>query len=171
MNKQNGSALIISLLMLLVMTMLGISSMSTSTLQEKMAANDRNQKLAFQNAEIALIDSEDDVIAMEWQDDINRAIVGADNSPFYDIDETVSYHSSSTWVAGDTCEATSAYNCYTAQLVGEQRPLTLDGGYGQADQANIRHLRLNITARSTDSSNITTAMVQSTIEKIAVIEK
>lgn len=170
MNKQTGSALIISLLMLLVMTMLGITSMSTSTLQEKMAANDRNQKVAFQNAEIALNDSEDDALALEWQNDINRAIISADNSPFYDIDETVSYQSNNTWVAGETCEVVSANNCYVAQLIGEQSPLTLDGGYGQVDQANIRHLRLNITARSTDINN-TTAMLQSTIDKIAVIEK
>jgi len=168
MNKQNGSALIISLLMLLVMTLLGISSMSTSTLEEKMAANDRNQKVVFQSAESTLVDSEDEVINANWQSDINSKIIAANSDPYYKADETVPYYENATW-ADSNCNAATT-NCYVVQLVGEQKPLTLDGGYGQADQSNRMHLKLNVTARSTDANGVSAAMVQSTVDKIDIPE-
>ena len=56
--KQTGSALIISLLILIVMTLIGITGMGTSSLEEKMAGNDRDAALALQAAEAALRDGE-----------------------------------------------------------------------------------------------------------------
>ncbi len=53
-HSMTGSALIVSLIILLVMTLLGITAMSTSTLEEKMAGNMRDSNLAFQAAEAAL---------------------------------------------------------------------------------------------------------------------
>ena len=50
-SKQSGSALIISLMILIVMTLIGITGMGTSGLEEKMAGNDRDAALAFQAAE------------------------------------------------------------------------------------------------------------------------
>jgi len=52
--RQRGAVLIISLLILLVMTVLGVASMGTTTLQERMANNNRQQQVAFQAAEAAL---------------------------------------------------------------------------------------------------------------------
>jgi len=51
---QRGAALVISLLILLVMTVLGVAAMGTTTLQERMANNNRQQQVAFQAAEAAL---------------------------------------------------------------------------------------------------------------------
>lgn len=56
--RQAGSALIIALVFLLVMTLLGVASMQTTTLQERMAANAQDRVLAFQAAEAALRDGE-----------------------------------------------------------------------------------------------------------------
>ncbi|MDE2088438.1 MAG: pilus assembly protein [Gammaproteobacteria bacterium] len=56
--RQHGSVLIIGLLLLLVLTLLGLSSMGTTILQEKMANNMRDQNLAFQAAEAALQNGE-----------------------------------------------------------------------------------------------------------------
>lgn len=53
-HSMTGSALIVSLIILLVMTLLGITAMSTTTLEEKMAGNMRDSNLAFQAAEAAL---------------------------------------------------------------------------------------------------------------------
>lgn len=58
MSTQRGSALIVSLIILLVMTMIGITAMSTTTLEEKMAGNMRDLSLAFQAAETALREGE-----------------------------------------------------------------------------------------------------------------
>lgn len=59
---EHGSVLIIGLLLLLILTLLGLSSMGTTLLQEKMANNMRDQNLAFQAAEAALQDGEQYVI-------------------------------------------------------------------------------------------------------------
>lgn len=52
--EQQGSVLIVSLIMLLVMTLIGISGMRTSQLEERMASNMRDHDLAFQAAEAGL---------------------------------------------------------------------------------------------------------------------
>ncbi|MFQ5469238.1 MAG: PilX N-terminal domain-containing pilus assembly protein [Gammaproteobacteria bacterium] len=52
--RQNGSALVISLLILVVMTILGVTSMSSTSLEENMAANSQNSHVAFQAAESAI---------------------------------------------------------------------------------------------------------------------
>lgn len=51
---QSGVVLIISLIMLLLLTLIGTSSMQTTSLEEKMAGNIRDRNLAFQAAESAL---------------------------------------------------------------------------------------------------------------------
>lgn len=180
MNKQTGSALIISLLMLLVMTLLGVTSMSTSTLEEKMAANDRNQKVAFQNSETTLVASEIAVNDADWQNEIyrNTRNVGAAD-PHYNKVETIAYGSAATWTAGGSCTVTTANNCYIYQLIDEGTGLGDDQGkmvslfdtYGQSNDSNTPYAKLNITARSTDANQITTATVQSTVRKLALIEK
>ncbi len=53
-NAQRGAVLAISLMILLVMTMIGVASMGTTTLQEKMANNNNQRQIAFQAAEAAL---------------------------------------------------------------------------------------------------------------------
>lgn len=52
--QQQGAALIVSLIILMVMAMIGLSSMQTTTVEEKMAGNMRDQSVAFQSAETAL---------------------------------------------------------------------------------------------------------------------
>lgn len=52
--RQRGSALLVSLVFLLLLTMIGISSIQDSTLQERMAGNNRDQGVAFQSAEAGL---------------------------------------------------------------------------------------------------------------------
>ena len=56
--QQRGAVLVIGMLILLVMTILGVTSMSTSTLQEKMAGNNKDRTIALQGAEDALRDAE-----------------------------------------------------------------------------------------------------------------
>lgn len=67
-----GATLVVALIILLVMTIVGVSTMESSTLQERMAANSRQQSLAQNAAETALrtaeswmranVDSSQDVI-------------------------------------------------------------------------------------------------------------
>lgn len=57
---QQGSVLVVSLLILLVMTLLGVTAMTTSRLEEKMAINTRQYNLAFQASESALRTGEEE---------------------------------------------------------------------------------------------------------------
>lgn len=52
--NQAGAVLFVSLIMLLVLTVIAVTAMQTTTLEEKMAGNLRDQTLAFQAAEAAL---------------------------------------------------------------------------------------------------------------------
>jgi type IV pilus assembly protein PilX len=53
-NRQTGAALVIGLILLLVMTLLGVTAMRGTTLQERMAGALSDQNVAFQAAETAL---------------------------------------------------------------------------------------------------------------------
>ena len=51
---QKGAVLVVSLIILLLMTLVGVTAMQVGTVQEKMASNLREQNIAFQAAEAAL---------------------------------------------------------------------------------------------------------------------
>lgn len=55
---QRGSALLVSLVILLVMTLLGVQSMNSTLMEEKMSGNYRDNQLAFEAAEAALREGE-----------------------------------------------------------------------------------------------------------------
>ena len=56
--KQSGVVLAISLIMLLLLTLIGVSGSQVTGLEEKMTGNMRDRNLAFQAAESALRDGE-----------------------------------------------------------------------------------------------------------------
>lgn len=56
--KQQGAVLIVSLIMLLLLTILAISSMGTTIMEEKVTGNFKDKNTAFQSAEAALRDGE-----------------------------------------------------------------------------------------------------------------
>ena len=55
---QDGAALITSLIFLTILTLLGMSSMGTALLENRMAGNSRDRNLAFQAAEMGMRDAE-----------------------------------------------------------------------------------------------------------------
>jgi type IV pilus assembly protein PilX len=52
--RERGAALVVALILMLVMTVLGVSGMSTATLELTMAGNAQNQQDAFQAAETGI---------------------------------------------------------------------------------------------------------------------
>lgn len=61
---QHGAALITSLVILLVLTILGISAMKNSSLQENIVGNLRDHDMAFQAAEAALTAAENNTLTI-----------------------------------------------------------------------------------------------------------
>lgn len=62
--QQKGAVLIVALIMLLLLTVIGLSSMRGTSLQENMAGNMRDSNLALQASEAALRKGEEEVIDM-----------------------------------------------------------------------------------------------------------
>src|SRR5690349_1024962 len=61
--RQRGTALVTSLLLLLILTVIGVTAMQVTRMQERMAGNTRDLNLAFQGAEAALRNGEDMIAA------------------------------------------------------------------------------------------------------------
>lgn len=60
--SQQGWTLLISLVFLFVLSMLGLSAMQSASLEERMAGNQRERNIAFEAAEAALRDAEQDIL-------------------------------------------------------------------------------------------------------------
>ena len=59
--RQNGAALVTGLIFLVILTLLGVTAMQTSIMEERMAGNARDRNIAFQAAEAALRNAEADI--------------------------------------------------------------------------------------------------------------
>ena len=88
---QRGAVLIVSLLILMIMTIIGVSTLSTTTLQEQMAANTANKYKTYQGAEsaIGLTIIEDDVFknALDTSPDSDPVRVLDTNDPELGLNE------------------------------------------------------------------------------------
>lgn len=82
--QQSGAALIVALILLVIMTLLGLSSVRTVALEERMTANTYDRSLAFQAAEAGLRAGE--IVA---QAQANSGNAGFNNGGLYsDTDAT-----------------------------------------------------------------------------------
>jgi type IV pilus assembly protein PilX len=169
MKQQQGSALIISLLILLVMTLIGISAMSTATMEEKMAANDRNQKVAFLTAEAGLTEAENAIATNNTYQDLQNKLADKksgvyemgtlDNSSFFDPAKwQASTHCTTTKIIGNNGSQAA---CYKAEIMDRANPIEICG-YG--GECSPQPQMVRITTRGTDSTGIATALVQTHLE-------
>lgn len=61
LTRQRGVSLVMSLIFLVLLTLIGVSAMTTTTLEEKMTGSERDRAIAMQAAEAALRDAEMDI--------------------------------------------------------------------------------------------------------------
>ncbi len=87
LNNQRGSALIVALLMLVVLTLLGISATTTSTVELQISGNDKLYKRSFFAADGGTAAGseliEQSIEDRDWTDDSTRGNVGIMNGDFY----------------------------------------------------------------------------------------
>lgn len=74
--RSRGVALFISLVLLLVLTIIGVSAVQTTSLETRMARNEHDTLLAFQAAESALRDAERLLLTINSADDIDAFTAG-----------------------------------------------------------------------------------------------
>lgn len=96
--NQHGAALAISLIFLLVLTLLGITAMSGSTVQERLAGNQRDLELAFEAAEAALRDGETAIINFNAPPTtVGAGCTGAGNCPVWQLNARNFANESQSW--------------------------------------------------------------------------
>ncbi|MBN0989050.1 pilus assembly PilX family protein [Amphritea pacifica] len=71
MNRQRGSVLIVSLIFVVLMSIIAVSGMQITSLEERMAGNHQDKDRAFQAAEAALVEGEQYVLTTSFDREVN----------------------------------------------------------------------------------------------------
>ena len=137
--SQQGVALVVSLIILVSLTMLGLTSIQRTTSDLAMAGNQRETGLMFQSAEVGLITAENFIGTSNTNADFSNVALGlytvqATNTSYFSPD----YFDGTSWTASSQSAATSldAYEQprYMIEYLGDrsQNPLASIniGGYG-----------------------------------------
>ena len=166
-HPQRGAALITALLLLVVLTILGISVMQMSRVQEKMAGSTRDINIGFETAEGALRNAEAYIRIqpdrLEWGPDV------AYPARTDDLGDLANQNSD-WWAANGKAFKDGSGGQMTGvadnpRYVIEQIAIlseVLDAG---SDPGNPRRTFYRVTARSTGASGLSNTIVQSTFAR------
>lgn len=143
--RQHGIALVIALVFLLLLTIIGVTAMNTTTMQERMAGNARDRNAAFQVTEATLRVAEEEI-----RDGANTA-----QSHVHDEGEGPDWQNldcgSSDVTTADSVDAPSDPPCY---YIEESVDMALD-------TSSDPDLVYQITARGQGLSGDTTVILRS----------
>jgi type IV pilus assembly protein PilX len=126
LNKQSGVVLVVSLIMLLLLTLVGMTGTQVTSLEEKMASNNRDQNIAFQMAEAALRGGEaqiETIVALSAFNG-NNGLLGED-------DATPDFSSYNIWDPNNTSSTT--FDTGFAQVANQPRFIIKFLGTGVAN--------------------------------------
>jgi len=174
---QRGAIMITALMILLLMTVFGISTMDTNILEEKMAGNMRDRNTAFQSAESALRAAEAWLAAQANLPDIRDVTDSSDTSPLWDLNTAdpdssnnipwweESARSVESWwsanavvLSGSNKVAGLDDSHQPSYLIEKLRPLT--GSLEAAQSLEGADTFLLVTARGVGRSNTTVVILQ-----------
>jgi type IV pilus assembly protein PilX len=166
---QRGAILVTSMLLLLVLTIIGITAMQMTRMQERMAGNTRDRNLALQAAEGALRDAEALVAAQQsrpitcdaapcdfWE--MGVLPIDLENSPALWWDANARTYGTPDQDMTDLAED-------PASLVEEYLAVRIDGGVVQGEPPAVRDFYV-ITARSTGGSGDANVVLQTTYTRM-----
>ena len=166
--QQRGSALIISLLILVVLTLIGITAMGTSGMEEKMAGNDRDKQVAFQSAEVALRGAEaaiEDLASTAGFDGTNGQYPEGTRLDF-SPDSAVWTGTASAVYAGAVVPEAKTAPRYVIQILATQGNQDVNiGGYGTNSGVG-KVVQFRVTARGTGISDTSSVILQSYYGKL-----
>lgn len=168
-HKQQGAVLIISLIMLVLLTLIGMGAMRSTTMEERMAGNMRDKQVAFYAAEAALREGErffENLISIGAFNGSAGKLTLADDEP--------DYWDSSTWSAGNSIEYSSSAISnvskqpryivkYAGNSVSNVGSLNM-GRYGSNGKNQVSNFQ--VTARGTGASDKTQVIVQEYYGKV-----
>ena len=90
LRTQGGVSLLVVMVMLLVLTLVGVSSMNTAVVELKMAGSMQQQGVALNRAEELLSEAEDDLV--DIVDDTSKFDFNADGDAYYGPNEEIEVH-------------------------------------------------------------------------------
>jgi len=171
LKSQRGAVLVVGLMILLLMTMIGITGMSRTNLEERMAGNSLDHSISFNAAEVALKEGENFVENLSVLTGFSTTGTGglfSDQSGTVRVWETIDWND--TGAVKETADSVAGAVLkpryiveHLTQLVSASDTLNMDN-YGQGTGAgNIEMFR--ITAASSGSSGSSYVMLQSTYGK------
>ena len=169
---QSGSALIVGIIFLLVMTMLGLTAMQTTSLEERMAGNLRDKDLAAQVAEMALRAGEEEVLGTATPSGNGFFSFPASPAPNEATAANWSVANTRPWIDGSNLVSiSSGKNPNGTPILPilaeapaywiEQRPGTSSSTSLELRAADVAIF--DITARSTGASGTSTVILRSTV--------
>lgn len=162
---QQGSALFVSLVFLLVLTFLGMASMNDTIMQTKMSAAMQDSNVGFQTVEVAAQEAEAYIESLVNTEDFDNTkhLFKAGSVP-------TELFKDSTWVSGKTLAAGTTLTAvqpprYFIELLGEiddgdsATSLVVDTYSHESGTGTIQGFR--IVARSTGATGTTRRLIES----------
>ncbi|NMG70547.1 pilus assembly PilX family protein [Parazoarcus communis] len=178
-NRSQGAALIVALILLMVMSLLGLSSIRATSTQEKMSANVHDRSLAFQAAENALRIGEQE--AQQWGEN-------AGSGAYPDIDTALASNNACTqtacnenglcqipdpdcstarwndpnqiWKATDAMEGLSGTPQYIVEALSTTAPC--DPSEPTAGMQNCKRFRITARSTATGRASVTLQSIYAT---------
>ncbi|MDZ7668113.1 MAG: PilX N-terminal domain-containing pilus assembly protein [Gammaproteobacteria bacterium] len=174
LNRQQGVALFISLVLLLILTIIGISAVQTTTLETRMARNEHDTMLAFQAAESALRDGEEFLEGIVNTGGFTDGGAGG-LWTIADFGEQNRWVADAVWEGGGSIEADTEVGDVVAEqpryliehiasVIREENAYQLDDPYAGGGADRIEMFR--ITARGVGGSPNARVMLQTTYGRI-----
>jgi type IV pilus assembly protein PilX len=163
--KQTGVALVISLIMLVLLTIIGMTGMQVTGLEEKMSGNNKEHNVAFQTAEVTLRDAEAYLESLATLNDFDDSQAGFISEATADPD----YYADSTWNAtnsatGTTVSGVATTPRYIIKHVGAQGDSINEGlvitGVGEGLAGSAVTI-FRVTSSSTGNTGISRVILQS----------
>ena len=162
--QQSGMTLIVSLIMLVSLTIIGVVSMQSTRTEISMAGNQREAGMTFNAAEAGLRDAEAYIMASISKTAFNDPTLG-----LYDkVDEDPDYMDYAVWTDSQVAPTTLAYASeqprFIIKYLGDRSQNEVAavniGGYGSS-QPGITVSNFRVTARGAGQTGNTYRIVQS----------
>ncbi|CAM3587055.1 pilus assembly PilX family protein [Parendozoicomonas haliclonae] len=141
--KQQGAALVVAMVLLLLLTLMGTDSMRTSMLDMHLSKGFKDQNYAFQSAETGLRLAEKIIQNTDLQSELSAALASANISY---VSSAISYHTEGGW--GGISQVDVGHEFPTKVVVQEWRFVPDSLSVGEGRSTGLTYYR--ITARGTD---------------------
>jgi len=162
MKRQQGATLAVTLLLLFVITLLGVSAMQVTHMQEKMSTNLHDKELSFNAAESALAAGEAWLMSLSTEPAVvaSCATFPCVRQPFENLDFTV--QTNGWWQTNAAAYSSSLTNVNTPPRYFIEFLQSVDV---TGSNPVVTEVYYQVTARGSGSSDDSASILQSTLKR------